>query len=193
MNSREISLPLRRCRPTFIGVYGADDLRRLAVKIRENTTPLLFVVNVHETTNRAMGHWVTFYVSSSILAFLDSFALPIESYGKHFRQFKTQLHHLTYLHLPYRVQSLHSLTCGAYAVYFVSNICKHGLKRALQHFFLFFKRGSFSANDKKVLTYVYKFLTPMPACIPTFGRKDCQRLKVSRIDRENCKYIYIFM
>ena len=177
MNSREISLPLRGCRPTFIGVYGADDLRGVVVKIRGNTEPVLFVVNVHETSNRAMGHWVTFYVSSSTLAFLDSFALPIESYGKHFTYFKTQLHHLTYLHLPYRVQSLHSLTCGAYAVYFVSQICKYGLRRGLQHFFLFFKRGSFSANDTNVLYYTYKFFTPMPPCIPTFGRKDCLRLK----------------
>ena len=177
MNSRQLTLPLRGC-PYFIGVYGADDLKGLLPKIRNiRTRPLLFIVNVHVSSNRTMGHWVTFYASSSTLAFLDSFALPMETYGKHFTYFKTQLQHLTFLHLPYRVQSLQSLTCGAYAIYFVSSICKYGLRGGLERFFHLFHPSRYTANDTIALSYAYKFLTPMPPCIRTFGRNDCKRLQ----------------
>lgn len=186
MNSRELSLPLRDC-PSFLGVYGADDLFRLVFKIkryiRTNTTPLLFVVNVHASSDSGMGHWVTFYVSASTLAFLDSFALPIATYGKPFTHFRSHLRHLRFLHLPYRVQSFQSLTCGAYALYLVSTICMNGLHGGLQRFFHLFKRGTYTDNDTKVLSYMYNSHHKrgiMPPCTPTFGYDDCKRISKSK-------------
>ena len=142
-------------------------------------------MNVHVSSNRTMGHWVTFYASSSTLAFLDSFALPMEAYGKHFTYFRSQLRHLSFLSLPFRVQSFQSLTCGAYAIYFVSTICRYGLRGGLRRFFHLFKSSPFSENDTVVLSFVYKFLTPMPPCTPTFGRRDCKRLE-QRTNRKVC-------
>lgn len=155
MDSRQLESILFQNKFTqgkFLGVFPSDQLPK---KIQN--FPCCFIANV-DPSEEPGSHWVAFYVSSSLqLEFFDSygnspeaFPGPIYDYTNHFPrvEFNTQ-----------PLQSISTVVCGHYCVYYLYSKCR-GL--SLKHVQASFVTNHIS-NDVKVynfVTHVFRIRTP---------------------------------
>lgn len=166
----------------YIGCYLANDVRRIFKKL--NKEPVVFILNTLDEKSPAtmMGHWMTVYVhnkpSGAIIALLDSFGLKMEFHSRYLQEFLSYFEDYRVYMFTQRIQSMDSYYCGAYAMFFVYQLCNFNLRAALHKFETLFEYGEYDMNDRKIIQFAYSNFA-MPNCKKTFcidGQDKCLSL-----------------
>lgn len=102
-------------------ICAADELPEVVM----TTHPLYLIVNTHP--RKLPGeHWVAMCLKEDAPSeFFDSFGRPPGYYSKHFENYLIR-HGPRYMYNASRIQSLMSMTCGYYCLYYVLRHCNYG-------------------------------------------------------------------
>ena len=121
----------------FMGVYPQDRLPN----VKHATRPWCLVIN-SDTHTLPGKHWIAVYAPphGCGIYFIDPLTLPMNKYS----YILNWLSHNYIVTLPYRIQPLNSIWCGAYCMYILKQLPNHNhnLFHVIEKYFV--------ANDLKV-------------------------------------------
>ena len=143
LNTKQIDKAISRV-PGFLGAYPFDELPE---KVQGDFS---LVINT-EVSTMPGDHWLALVQKEQKLYFLDSYGRNIKD-ATFPAEFKTTI--LKYIHNskcksnPMWLQQLTSNTCGYYTMYFIEELGKGSLNRALSIF-----SDNLAKNDKLVINY----------------------------------------
>lgn len=115
MNTHDLVRALSKLKCNYM-ICAADELPEVVM------TPIYLIVNTHP--RKLPGeHWVTMYLNQNGPSeFFDSFGRSPSYYNKHFENYLIR-HGGSYMYNASRIQSLISMTCGYYCLYYVLRRC----------------------------------------------------------------------
>ncbi len=131
--------------PGFLGTFGYDEL-----PTRKDGNFSL-IVNTEVSTEPG-DHWVALVQKDNLLYFLDSYGRNFKNptFPRGFREtIKKYVGNSSFKFNPLLLQQFLSNTCGDYCVYFIQELDKGGLTKALSIF-----SDNLAENDRLVVEYV---------------------------------------
>ena len=131
--------------PGFLGTFGYDEL-----PIRKDDNFSL-IVNTEVSTEPG-DHWVALVQKDNLIYFLDSYGRNFKNptFPRGFREtIKKYIGNSRFKFNPLLLQQFISNTCGDYCVYFIQELDKKGLTKALSIF-----SDNLAENDRLVVEYV---------------------------------------
>ena len=134
----------RYTRGVFQGVYPSDKLPRCV-----SSYPALLITNV-DTSDKPGSHWVAFYFTKNReRECFDSYGLPSSSYTGTFTSvLKNNSTNWTFHSVT--LQSVDSIVCGHYCLYFSLFRCRHISMSTIVHRFSTNKRKTFPSKSPKI-------------------------------------------
>lgn len=185
MNAREIEEGLAGSLGNgiiFLGcITDGDILKYLRCAMRQNKG-CVFILFVEGSSNTEIGHWVAVYINfaEKSIGYYDTYNLNLAITSPTLYSFIQRFPCLKLTTLAYRIQSVNSLVCGAYAMYFTYLIShKNHLDKVWNILHRTFKRNTFISNDKIIIRLAYRLFT-IPHCSQLFcnggpNTLDCMR------------------
>ena len=131
--------------PGFLGTFGYDEL---PTRKDDNFS---LIVNTEVSTEPG-DHWVALVQKDNLLYFLDSYGRNFKNptFPRGFREtIKKYVGNSRFKFNPLLLQQFLSNTCGDYCVYFIQELDKGGLTKALSIF-----SDNLAENDRLVVEYV---------------------------------------
>lgn len=134
----------------FMGVYAANEI--IDLKLLNDRG---FIVNT-SVRRIPYGHWIAVYRDrEGYMYFIDSLCIKSLMYDPHFKMFFKNNHVKYVKTLCNSIQSSTSRTCGAFTIYFLSNLFKYkSFASIIENFNI--KNKFF--NDILVTSYVLKMI-----------------------------------
>lgn len=162
------------------GCFLAD---QLPIRIGRTNHNEFFVVNILTSRHRPsiMGHYVLVVIGKSYIAYFDSYGIKPRVYSSWLQGFISQYYDKRFLDISRRLQSLDSLTCGAYVIFIMYHINLYGVDRINNFLRCYFSHDDFKYNDRKVIRFLYRH----------FNMPRCERLFCDRsLSKRKCKQLY---
>ncbi len=161
MNTIEIRTGLKnrlgdRCH--YLGIYEENELKKvISISSRLIDKPSVFILHVLDKPEFTMGHWIVIYINYQIRVFsyLDSLNLPLHMLSKSLCNIANTIH-MTVLKIPYRLQAMKSVTCGAYSMFFVYLLSKDSIYCLFKRIKRFFTKGDYIKNDREIIRVTYR-------------------------------------
>ena len=161
------------------GCFLAD---QLPIRKDRTTYNEFFVVNILTSRHRPtlMGHYVLVVVGKYCIAYFDSYGIKPHIYSPWLQRFINQYYDKSFLDISRHLQSIDSLTCGAYAIFIMYHINLHGIDYIVNFLRFYFSQNDFRYNDRKVIRFLYRNFK-MPRCERLFcneslSKKECERM-----------------
>lgn len=154
----------------FLGCHAESDVGDFFLHARQQNKPCVIIMFIEGDTKLAVGHWVTVYInySDGVIGYYDTFnlhpALSSPSFHKKLQVYPS----LKLRTLCYRIQSINTLFCGLYCMYFCYLLSYNNN----DNFFLrtvhrTFKKNHYYYNDKRMIRIAYEKFH-MPPCSKVF-------------------------
>lgn len=144
--------------PYFIGVYSRDCLPMSLINCRRQQPPLTLIVNT-DTSNLGGRHWVAVFIDELYHGeYFDSLSQPIPQHiSLWLSRFSNQWNYVLRPFIDPPIQSINSLTCGAFTYYFVrQRPFVDSSEQVLLPFHHHSTYPSLISNDQFVLWYMNK-------------------------------------
>ena len=140
----------------YLGVFPVEDICEIILSYKNN---VFFIVNILPKKVE-IGHWIVMCLVKNTIYIFDSFNIKLATYGLDLKSIKKKI-----VYCNFRLQSMYSLVCGCYCVWFVKKMLIYGIRHTMNLIYSSFSGTQFLNNDKKITHFVYlHFSKYLPPC-----------------------------